>query len=118
MNSRLFRLLVETRKQNVELLEKIDSLERQLAIESKLLNGVLESYGSLYEQYEHEKKNNDVLVKHSHILFEKLSSMQKIKMVLPNVKEVVVDPSKVAHKPTYEELEDIFKGDIARGKKN
>lgn len=118
MQSRLFKLLDETRKQNFELSEKVEFLEKELELERKILGDLLDRYGDLYQKYEHEKKLTDTLVKHSHILFQKLESMQKVRMVLPNIKEVIVDPNQVAHKPTQAELEDIFKESIVHGKKD
>ena len=103
---------------NKELHKHIDHLEKMI---EGLVNencALIKKVDDLSNRLEHELKNNDVLVKHSHVLFNKLAAMEKIRMVLPNVKTVTLDKKYDAHMPTQKELEDIFKGEIARGKKN
>ena len=121
MNSRLLRLLDVTRKENKELSERVAQLEKELEdawiINDQLSNSYAKTWGDLL----HERKVNDSLVKHSHILFEKLRSMETIRMVLPKVKEVKIptlEERYKAIKPTLDDLEDIFKGSIADGTKD
>ena len=101
---------------NNELHKHIDHLEK---IIEGLVNencSLLKKYKESEERLEHELKNNDVLVKYAHELFKRLCNMQKIRMVLPNVKEVHV-PSK-AFKPNPNDLETFFKESIAYGTKD
>lgn len=121
MNSRLLRLLDVTRKENKELSERVAQLEKELedawTINDQLSSAYAKTWGNLL----HERKVNESLVKHSHVLFEKLASMQKIRMVLPKVKEVKIptlEERYKATKPTLDDLEDIFKGSIADGTKD
>lgn len=121
MNSRLLRLLDVTRKENKELSERVAQLEKELEdtliINEQLSNAYAKTWGDLL----HERKVNESLVKHSHVLFEKLACMQKIRMVKPKVKEVKIptlEEKYKATKPTLDDLEDIFKGRIADGTKD
>ena len=101
---------------NSELHKHIDHLEKMI---EGLVNencSLLKKYKESEERLEHEPKNNDVLVKYAHELFKRLCNMQKIRMVLPNVKEVHV-PSK-AFKPNPNDLETFFKESIAYGTKD
>lgn len=111
MKSRLYRLLDVTRKENLELTERVMQLEKELICEREINDDLMNAYGRVHDLYMKEKKVNDTLVKHSHILFEKLSKMQELRQHFPK-------PKVEARKPTSEELEDLFKETIADGTKD
>ena len=123
MNSRLLRLLDVTRKENKELSERVAQLEKELEdtliINEQLSNAYAKTCGDLL----HERKVNESLVKHSHILFKKLCDMEEEKKKNDNSKREKEKIAELAEKykamtPTIDDLEVFFKGSIANGTKD
>lgn len=121
MNSRLYRLLDITRKENKELSERVAQLEKELE-DTLIINDQLSNcYAKTYGELLHERKVNDSLVKHSHILFEKILSMEEDKKDVPKEKEIKIptlEERVKAVKPTIDDLEEMFKETIADGTKD